>query len=83
MIGHTFKTAWAAARYFLLGLAAAVLAAPQTGAESRRLLRERILALFDRALPTSQPHDDSEGAAQLDKQEYWESGVAPENHPVL
>lgn len=83
MIGHTFKTAWAAARYFLLGLAAALLTAPQTGAQSRRLLRERILALFDSALPTSQPHHEGESGAALDKQEYWESGAAPENHPVL
>lgn len=85
MIGHFFKSVWAAAKYFLLGLAAAALAAPQTGADSRQLLRQRIMALFDRALPTTSHHDShqEDGAAGMDKQEYWESGVAAEQHPVL
>jgi hypothetical protein len=85
MAGHFFKSVWAATKYFLLGLATAVLAAPQTGADSRRLLRQRIMALFDRALPTTTHHENhlDEGAAALDKAEYWESGAAPEQHPVL
>ncbi len=85
MIGHFFKSVWAAAKYFLLGLAAAALAAPQTGADSRQLLRQRIMALFDRALPTTTHHDEhaEDGAAAMDKQGYWESGSAPAQHPVL
>lgn len=85
MVGHFFKSVWAATKYFLLGLATAALAAPQTGADSRQLLRQRIMALFDRALPTTTQHEDhdEEGATKLDKQEYWESGSAPEQHPVL
>jgi len=39
MFRHFFKTIWMAAKYFLLGLATAALTAPQTGAESRQLLK--------------------------------------------
>lgn len=85
MIGHFLKSVWAAARYFLFGLVTAILTAPQTGADSRQMLRTRILALFDRTLPTSTQHEQhaEEGAAALDKQEYWEHEAAAEQHPVL
>ena len=86
MFGHGIKTVWAATRYFILGLAAALLLAPQNGAESRRLLRDRIMNLFDQAVPTNEPHhaDHAEGAggAAMDKQEYWET-AAPDNTPWL
>ncbi|WP_110517253.1 hypothetical protein [Herpetosiphon llansteffanensis] len=83
MFGHFFKTIWMAGKYFLLGLATAALTAPQTGAESRQLLKKRILGLFDQTLPTtaSTIEHDEHGAAALDKQEYWQNGA--EKHSVL
>lgn len=83
MLGHFFKSIWMAAKYFLLGLATAALTAPQTGAESRQLLKKRILGLFDQTLPTTPStieHSDH-GVAALDKQEYWQNGA--EKHAVL
>lgn len=87
MIGHFFKSVWAAAKYFLLGLVTAILTAPQTGSDSRNVLRQRILALFDRTLPTSTPHEQNANGLALDKQEYWENNTATaanaDQHPVL
>ncbi|ABX05190.1 MAG TPA: YtxH domain-containing protein [Herpetosiphon sp.] len=83
MFRHFFKTIWMAAKYFLLGLATAALTAPQTGAESRQLLKKRILGLFDQTLPTTPSSNDhtEDGAASLDKQEYWQNGA--EKYSVL
>lgn len=80
MIKHTFKTLWAAARYFTLGLAAAMLTAPQSGKESRGMVRDRIMALYDQTLPTTPHTPDHEDAAGLDKRAYWASGVAPSDY---
>ena len=80
MIGHVFKSLWAAVRYFVLGLAAAVLYAPRKGDQSRQMMRDSILGAFDKVLPTSHQHDD---VNELDKQEYWESDAPPEQHEVL
>ena len=83
MLGHFFKSLWMAAKYFMLGVATAALTAPQTGAESRQLLKQRILGLFDQTLPTTPSTSDhsEHGAASLDKQEYWQNGA--EKHAVL
>ncbi len=82
MIKHAVKTVWAAARYFLFGLAVAVLYAPRSGSDSRKMMRDSVMSAFDRVLPTSLSvhHQD---VSDLDKQEYWEKGRAPQEHPVL
>ncbi|MBP8251836.1 MAG: YtxH domain-containing protein [Herpetosiphon sp.] len=85
MIGHFFKSIWAGAKYFVLGLAVAVLTASQTGKETRELLKQRILALFDQTLPTTTQNreHDVTGAAGLDKDKYWHTAQTSESHPVL
>lgn len=83
MFKHSVKSTWAAVRYFIFGLALAVLYAPRKGNESRQMMRNRVMDLFDSVLPTQTTHALDHSVAELDKQEYWESGAAPEQHPVL
>lgn len=83
MIGHFFKSTWAAVRYFVFGFAIALLYAPRSGSDSRQQMRDRIMGLFDNVLPTSDSPSSPHDVGELDKQEYWESGAAHEDHPVI
>jgi len=48
MLKHLTKSLWTALRSFAFGIGAGMLAAPHSGEQTRRLLRERVLGLFDR-----------------------------------
>jgi hypothetical protein len=51
MIKHFFKSIWIAVRALSLGIGIGALTAPHSGPDTRRIIKERVLELFDRAIP--------------------------------
>jgi hypothetical protein len=51
MIKHFFKSIWMAVRALSLGIGIGALTARHSGADTRRIIKERVLELFDRAVP--------------------------------
>ncbi|GIV98291.1 MAG: hypothetical protein KatS3mg057_2948 [Herpetosiphonaceae bacterium] len=87
MIKHVFKSIWIALRSFSLGLLIGLLAAPRKGSETRQIIYDRSMRLFDGLMPSAERTRFAGSAAheqgrRLEKEEYWESGAAPEDRPI-